>query len=179
MDKQKYFYHSSPNCDLKYIEPRKNTVPIGFNEGEVVFATDSLPFSTMFIVPHDDSWANGGTFNDVPYFVISDKERFLKADKGGCIYLVSSKSFVQYNRRELFSKEKIKVQHKIRFESGLMAMIILGVQVYFTDKVTYGKIRKAKDHGLSILNKMVSENEMLGFPSGKLEMYFASKKLVV
>ena len=66
---------------------------------------------------------------------------------------------------------------RVKFSSGLTAMLIMGVQVYFTDKITYRKIRRSNDPGLSILNDLVSENEKLGYKTQKLEMYFGSKKL--
>lgn len=177
MLRQKYFYHASPECDLKFIEPKKITSPQDFEEGNVVFATDDFAFAAMFLVSHDDSWANGGTFNDVPYFVISDKDRFQEKDKGGCIYIVRSKLFKKLNRHEWFCKRRLNAKGKVWFSSGLLAMLIMGVQVYFTDKNTYLKIRKARDHGLSILNSLTSENERKGYKFQKLEMYFSSKRL--
>lgn len=178
MLRQKYLYHASPQCDLKFIEPKKITHPQGFNEGDVVFATDSIAFATMFLVSHDDSWANGGTFNDKPYFVISDRHRFYENDRGGCVYIVSSQSFIKLNRHEWFSKNKLTVKGRVQFSSGLLAMLIMGVQVYFTDEKTYLKISKAEDHGLSILNSLTSENEKEGFKFDMLEMYFGSKRLI-
>ena len=95
MNRPLYLYHASPQCDLKIIEPRKNTAPEGFKKGPVVFATDSFPFVTQFLVPHDDSWANGGAFGSTYFFVISDGKRFKKVDKGGCVYLVLSDNFIR------------------------------------------------------------------------------------
>jgi hypothetical protein len=80
--KPKYLYHASPNCNLKVIKPRNTTAPQGFSEGPVVFATDNFAFSTMFLVPHDDSWANGGAFGNTFFFVIGNKDKFLKLDEG-------------------------------------------------------------------------------------------------
>ncbi|KKQ52392.1 MAG: hypothetical protein US72_C0008G0057 [Microgenomates group bacterium GW2011_GWC1_38_12] len=104
MNRPLYLYHASPQCDLKIIEPRKNTAPEGFKKGPVVFATDSFPFVTQFLVPHDDSWANGGAFGSTYFFVISDGKRFKKVDKGGCVYLVLSDNFTNYNKREWFTR---------------------------------------------------------------------------
>lgn len=177
MSRQKFFYHASPFCNLKFIEPHQDTLPQNFNEGSVVFASPNFAFTTMFLTPHDDSWANGGTFNGSPYFVISDKKRFTEKDKGGCIYLVRSKTFKRLNRHEWYSKSRLKIRGKVNFSSGLTAMMIMGVQVYMTDKKTYLKIKKARDHGLSILNSIQSENEKLGYKVEKLEMYFGSKKI--
>ena len=143
MGKPKFLYHASPKCNLKIIEPRKNTAPSGFKEGPVVFATDNFSFSTHFLVPHDDSWANGGAFGDVIYFVISDWKRFKKADKGGCVYLIPSNNFIKFNKREWFTRKSVKPVSLVRFSSGLDAMIITGVQVYIVDSNDYsdGAIR--------------------------------------
>ena len=177
--KQKYLYHASAQNNLRTIKPRSETIPSGFDKGSVVFATDCFTFSTQFIVPHDDSWANGGAFGDISFFVISDRERFEKADKGGTIYLVPSDTFKKYNRKEWFSRASIKSVGKVHFSSGLQAMIIRGVQVYFVDKKTYKAIQKAKDHGLSILNNLESENERWGREIERLQMYKSSKKKIL
>ena len=176
MRKPLYLYHASPNCDLKIIEPRKNTAPKGFNEGPVVFATDSFPFSTQFIVPHDDSWANGGAFGNTLYFVISDKNRFKKFDKGGCVYLVPSINFTNYNKREWFTRKPVKTYGRVHFSSGLEAMMITGVQVYFVKPEVYRKIRTSKDHGFTVLSELQSENEKRGLRVKKLEFYKGSKR---
>ena len=173
---QKYLYHASPIKDLAKLEPRANTTPAEFEEGPCVFATDNLPFATEFLVPHDDSWANGGAFSGTNFFVIGDKERFREVDKGGCIYIVHSLGFRKYNKREWLCKEPVDVVEKIVFTSGLTAMIIHGVQVYFVDNQVYSNIQNARDHGLTILNSLESENEKLGFPVEELGMYRGSKK---
>ena len=171
-------YHASSKNSLKVVEPRERTAPDGFKEGPVVFATDSLPFATQFLVPTDDSWANGGAFGDTFFFVISDRQGFLEIDKGGCIYLVPSDSFEEYFKREWFSKRNVEVESKILFSSGLDAMIVNGVQVYFVSKNLYKKIQKAKDHGMSILNSMQSENERRGLEVKKFDIYRGSKKKI-
>ncbi len=178
MHKLQYLYHASPNCDLKVIEPRNNTAPEGFRKGLVVFATDSFAFSTMFLVPHDDSWANGGAFGNTLFFVVSNKARFLKADHGGCVYLIPSETFKNYNKREWFSRKAVTPKSHVYFESGLDAMIINKVQVYFVSPVVYSEIEVARDHGVSILNKLKSENEKWGLKVKKLEFYRGSKKLI-
>jgi hypothetical protein len=175
MVKLQFLYHASSTCKLKIIEPRNETAPEGFREGKVIFATDGLSFATQFIVPTDDSWTNGG----VPYFVIGDKIRFLKKDKGGSIYLVPSKDFRKYNKREFVSKRKTRTVSEICFSSGLDAMIIHDVQVYFVDKHTFAQIQKSSDHGVSIMNGLISENEKRGYKVEKLDIYRGSKKKIV
>ena len=178
MSKPLYLYHASSHCDLKIIEPRKNTAPEGFKKGPVVFATDSFPFVTQFLVPHDDSWANGGAFGSTYFFVISDGKRFKKVDKGGCVYLVLSDNFTNYNKREWFSRKSVKTAGKVHFSSGLDAMIITKVQVYFVKLQVYEEIQNSKDHGVSILNNLKSENEKRGLKVKKLEFFRGSKKLM-
>jgi len=41
-------------------------------------------------------------------------------------------------------------------------MIENGVQVYFVDQATFSELKKAPDHGLSILKKLESENQKRG-----------------
>ena len=177
MDKPLYLYHASPECNLKIIEPRCKTAPEGFKKGPVVFATSSFSYSTEFLVPHDDSWANGGAFGNTFFFVISDKKRFLKADKGGSIYLVPSDTFINHNKREWFTRKAVMPVSSVRFSSGIDAMIITKVQVYFVKPELYEEIQNAKDHGVSILNSLRSENEKRGLKVKKLEFYRGSKKL--
>lgn len=178
MDRPKYLYHASPQKNLKKIMPRANTLPRDFHKGPVVFATDDFSFSTEFIVPTDDSWANGGAFSGVCYFVISDRERFAKLDNGGFIYLVPSETFERFNNREWTSKEPVRVESSVYFDSGLEAMLVTGIQVYFVNSDTYSEIQNAHDHGASILNSIESENERWGLPVQELDLYKGSKKKV-
>lgn len=172
----KYLYHASSRNDLKVIEPRATTVPKGFDHGPVVFVTDCFRFSTQFIVPTDDSWANGGAFGDTCFFVISDRKRFEKADKGGSIYLVSSEGFKKYNRKEWFKNGSVKPADKVTFSSGLSAMVTHNVQVYFVDKKTYAKYMEAPERSFSMLNKLTSENEKWGRKVVRMDIYRGSKK---
>jgi hypothetical protein len=142
----------------------------------VVFATDDFAFATQFLVPHDDSWANGGAIGDVLFFIISDRDKFSRKDTGGSIYLVSSRNFRKYNKREWFSRNKVDTESEICFSSGLDAMIINGVQVYFVDKDLYQKMQESPDHGAPIMNGLVSENEKRGLKVKKLDIYKGSKR---
>jgi hypothetical protein len=178
MIKPSFLYHASPISDLKVVEPKKNTAPEGFKNGAVVFATDNFAFSTQFLVTHDDSWANGGAFGDIFFFVVSDEKRFRKNDRGGCVYLVPSKYFANYTRHEWFARKSAKVISRVVFSSGLEAMLIAGVQVYFVKPHVYVNIQKSNDHGVNILNALKSENEKKGLKVEKLDLYTGSKKLV-
>ena len=172
----KYLYHASLYNDLDIITPQSKTLPIGFDKGKVVFATDNFAFSTQFLVPHDDTWALGGTFNHIIYFVISDKNRFTKSDKGGTIYLLPSDSFDLFNRREWISGVPVKPKDTVKYSSGLMAMLSQGVQVYFVDKKVFDTVRNSVGRGLSLLNSLTSENEKLGMKVERFDLYKGSKE---
>lgn len=176
--KPKFLYHASSRNNLKVIEPRATTLPSGFKKGPVVFATHNFTCATQFLVPHDDTWANGGAFGGDFFFIISDERRFEKKDKGGSVYLVSSKGFEKYNRREWYRKKSVKTISSVSFKSGLEAMIIQGVQVYFVDRNKYEKYQNDPEKSFMMLNKLVSENEKWGLPTIKFDLYRGSKKKV-
>jgi hypothetical protein len=178
MSKQKYLYHASPNNNLEILKPKSLTTPEDFGHGPVVFATHSLVFASQFIVPTDDSWANGGAYSNDCFFVISDRKRFEGSDKGGSIYLVSSEIFEEYNNKEVFSRKPVKVVSSIQFDSGLEAMIVLGVQVYFVSEKEYGQLQKEPEKGFSLLNSLTSENEKWRLDVVKFSVYRGSKKKV-
>ena len=92
--------------------------------------------------------------------------------------MVPSASFTNYNKREWFTREKVVPVSSVHFTSGLDAMVINKVQVYFVSPSVYKEIENAKDHGVSILNRLKSENERWGLSVKKLEFYHGSKKLV-
>jgi len=102
----------------------------------------------MFLVNSDDSRTAKGQFNSVYYIVISDKNSFLEADKGGAIYTLLNDSFYCDLKKGMGKKngeaESLLNLSKKLYKSGLRAMINTWVQVYFVDKVTFKKIKKAK-----------------------------------
>lgn len=165
LQKPKYLYHASQNSDIDVLEPRAESVRDP-SEGPVVFATANLLYVTMFLVNSDDSWTVQGKFGGTFYKVISDKNRFLEADKGGTIYTLPNDTFYcdlekGMGKEEWVSKEAVEPIKKQYYHSGIEAMIDSGVQVYFVDKQTFQKIRQAEDQGLSILQSIQSENQKL------------------
>ncbi len=161
----KILYHSSPVNDLVLVEPQKRSYRDP-NEGPVIFATPDPIYATQFLVKTDGSWANGGFFDGVSYFVISDKERFLKADKGGTIYELSPNDFycnpeMNMGWRTWVSKVSVKPLAKHFYASGLEAMLNKGVQVYFVERRVYKDIERSKDHGQKILRGLISENKKI------------------
>ncbi len=163
MEKPITLYHGSSNREIKRFEPRSEKVRDP-KEGPKVFATSDRRMASVFMVGADDSWANSGTHNGVPYLVISDRERFEKLDKGGAIYHLPSDTFESDPYKglgsiEWTSSEPVEPFHKEEHRSALEAMLEHGVQVYFVDPDTYEQTQTAPDHGFSILKSAISENQ--------------------
>lgn len=136
-------------------------------EGPRVFATPDKSMASIFMTGTDDSWTHSGAFNRVPYFVISDKERFERLDQGGAIYHLPSTTFENDPEKglgelEWTSQEPVEPTEKEEHESALEAMLNHGVQVYFVDSSTFAAIDEAPDHGLGILRSLQSENQRRG-----------------
>lgn len=157
-------YHASFRRDITELEPRAESVREP-KEGPVIFATPDLGRSSRFLVPVDETWTQVSTINGVHLMIISDRERFLAADKGGAIYTLPPEGFNVTNEEhkdEWTNNAKVKPSDKIEFDSALEAMLSHGVQVYFVDPEILEAIRSSSDHGLSILREQKSENEKLG-----------------
>lgn len=162
-EKPPVLYHASRDPDITQFEPRAESIR-DKNEGPVVFGTPELALATMFLVDTSDSWTTKGRFGETCCHVISDRERFSKADKGGWIYRLPSESFTTdltkgMRKLEWTSRQPVIPIDQTAYKSGLEAMIEQGVQVYFVDKDTFKKIKEAPDHGQSILQSLVSENQ--------------------
>ena len=163
MEKPQAVYHGSTNRQIERFEPRSEKVRDS-KEGPRVFATSDKRMASVFIVDADDSWANSGMHNGVPYIIISDRERFVRLDQGGAIYHLPSDTFATdpdkgLREIEWTSTEPVEPFHKEEHESALESMLEHGVQVYFVDPETYEAWKTAPDHGLSILESTESENQ--------------------
>ena len=170
MDKPKFLYHASPNSNIETLEPRADSLPDDWKNGDAVFATTSPEYASFFIVSTKDVWANMGNISGVFYFVCADKERFLKEDVGGTVYKLPSETFNYYKGFEWYSREPVKPVGKTHIKSGLDFMIKSGVQVYFIDERTFKKIKTSKDKGAEIMNRTQSENEKRGLKVRKLDI---------
>ena len=164
--KPKVLYHASSNKNITLFVPRAEKMRDS-EEGPRVFATPSYAMATIFIVNTDGSWANSGSVSGVPYIVVSDEARFKSLDTGGAIYSLSPDTFKNDPNKglgplEWTSAESVVPTDTEEFSSGLDAMLESGVQVYFVDKETYGRIQKSSDYGISILNDSMSENQKRG-----------------
>ena len=166
MEKPEFLYHGSPEENIDELEPRisKGT---GEKFGSFVYASPDLTTASFFLADIEQEWS-AGRFGNIPYTLIPvPREEFIKMDKGGYIYVLPSEDFESDPERglreyEWASKKAVKPLRKIKYSSALDAMIENGVQVYFVDQNTYKQIKESKDHGLSILMNMESENQRRG-----------------
>lgn len=162
--KPQILYHGTNKRDVKEFAPDNKRIR-NKQEGMVLFATPHKAFATMYLGPRpDDTWSNKGRFNDVYYIVIEDEERFRKEDNGGTIFTFSSDTFTCDKNKgmgfsEWISKEQVIPIASEHFDSALNTMIDNEVQVYFVNQEKFKKIKTAKDHGVSILRKLQSENQ--------------------
>ena len=134
------------------------------SEGPVVFATPSKAYASCFMVKTDGSWVAISSWDGGKtwYFICSDKERFLENDKGGSIY--TFKNIGQFSTdptkgtgdNEWVSREPVKPVDKEEFESGLDAMLSLGVKIYFVSKDQFEEMRNSNDEGFEIIQKLRS-----------------------
>lgn len=164
-EKPDFLYHGSPHR-IEELEPR--TKPHREKEeGKLVFATSETGDASMFLY----KTALTGHFmikgERIGYTVIvEDKDEFLKNDKGGHIHVLLSETFEPTPHsgmsNEWVSKEGVKPEKVMEYDSALNAMIEYGIQVYFVDNDTYQKIRRAEDHGYSIFKNLQSENQLRG-----------------
>ncbi|PCI20144.1 hypothetical protein COB64_02435 [Candidatus Wolfebacteria bacterium] len=160
IEKPDILYHGSIMKDLKVIEPKDHNYRDP-HEGALIFAAPDLALATIFITKRHHS----GYFNDVPFIVIDEhRESFIKKDKGGAVYVLSSENFKCDSKKGMQHKEwtcdiKVKPKEKIDYPSTLDAMLENGVQVYFVDNKTYEQVKSSDDGGLAILKDLKSENE--------------------
>lgn len=165
IEKPPVLYHASLNKDVKEFEPRAETFRDP-EEGPVVFATPDKAYASCFIVSGiNDRWCQISVFDgSIHVMIISDKERFLKIDKGGAIYALPSETFEtdpekSKTGREWTSREPVKPSDKTEYKTGLQAMIENDVQVYFVDRKTFERIQKSEDYGFEIIKSLKSENQ--------------------
>jgi len=159
-EKPSVFYHASKNKDIAELEPRQESYR-DQNEGAVVFATPDKAIASIFLLDARHS----GKFDGIPYAVIVDsREHFLSEDKGGRIYELNGDTFQNdptkgLGKDEWVSKENVKPKESIEYKSALTVALEQGVQVYFVDEATSKAIKESDDYGLSILQKLESENQ--------------------
>jgi hypothetical protein len=161
-EKPPVLYHASSNNNIENFQPRNNKTRDP-NEGPRIFATPSKAMASIFLVETDDSWAQSGECDGVPYLVISDEKRFRDLDNGGTIYTLPSDSFKNDPQKglgelEWTSSKDVKPIEKETVASALDTMIKNGVKVCFLDSETFQKMQNASDGGESMLKDLLFNN---------------------
>ncbi len=166
LEKPSILYHASPNRGITVFHPKKESFREA-NEGPVVFATPDKAYAMIFLIKTDNAWTTIGRFSEagVPgpwHIIISDRDRFEKADVGGTLYEFDPKDFSYDKKRnmgniEWTSQNPVKPIRKEDYPSGLEAMKSAGINVYFVDEATFNVIRHANDDGKSIINTLTLE----------------------
>ncbi|MDP3954567.1 MAG: hypothetical protein Q8Q06_04085 [bacterium] len=163
-EKPEFLYHGSPHRGIEELEPRAKSHRDPA-EGAQVFATQEMGLAAIFMT---EKVAESGLHDRIPYAIIAEpREDFIKNDKGGHIYVLPSDGFVcdpekGLREYEWTSKSPVRPVKTMEYNSALDAMIENGVQVYFIEPKTLQEIRQAKDMGLSILQRLESENQKRG-----------------
>ncbi len=167
-ERPKTLFIGSHVSGLKEIIPTKGNMR-NKNEGPVIFSTPDKALASIFLInDHNDSWTQIGYYGGTLSAVIRmNREEFLKRDNGGTVYEVPSDTFdfnpsLGMGDKEWTSSVSVKPNSEIKISSVLDEMIENGVQVYFVDSFTFEEIKKAEDHGLSILLGLESENKLRG-----------------
>ncbi len=167
-EKPEVLYLAAKTPNISELVPMKRNYR-DENEGAVIFSTPDKALASAFLVEgHGDHWMKIGFYGDIPVVVIkSDREEFIKKDKGGSMYTVSSDTFdfdpeKGMGEKEWVSKVPVKPLSETKFNSALDAMIENGVQVYFVDENTFEAINNSSNHGYGILIRLTSENEKRG-----------------
>lgn len=165
-EKPPVLYIAAQTSGLQELFPREGRHRCG-DEGAVIFSTPNKELASIFLVEgHDDSWMRIGYFSDIPYVAICmDRNEFQKRDNGGSMYEVPNDTFnfdpgLGMGEKEWTSREPVRPIRETRYPSALDAMIENGVNVYFVDKLTFGAMNSADDHGFSILLSLTSENKL-------------------
>lgn len=170
-EKPPKLYHASPFTRTREVITEFHPRPSRRDQTEdnVVFAATDKAAATMFLAESDDSWTQKSRFDDIYCMVIGDEERWQEADKGGRIYVLPSNNFScdiskGWGKCEWVSPKPTKpIQEETEeYTSALDAMIAHGVQVFIVDADTFRQIKEAEDHGQSILEKTISENQKRG-----------------
>jgi hypothetical protein len=154
MSKHKVLYHGSSDRNIKVFEPRIGSTPRNFTDGPVVWATDELVRAIKFIVPCDDSWTAKGAYDGEHYVLVSDEDRFRKADVGGAVYKLPSDTFTKYKKGERISKVSVKPLGKIEYESGIKAMIDHGIKIYLISPEKLKEFHKNPPESKHIVDKL-------------------------
>lgn len=136
-EKPKILYIAAQTPGIRELTPMRGSYR-DEKEGAVIFSTPEKSLASAFLVKDSgDDWMKISFYGDVPVAVINaEREEFIKNDKGGVMYSVSSDAF-EYDQNkgmgelEWTSRKAVKPLSEKRYPSALDAMVENGVQVYF------------------------------------------------
>ena len=143
-------YHSSPQKDLKIIEPQKTKVHDEY-VGDYVFATTDKILATMYLCTKGHASLMESKHKNPWIVIVAEPSEFIKYDKGGAMYELPDDSFHKtpnpgLETFEMVSKNSITPLSKQVYDTFMQAMHDSGVTVYFVNQSTFDDILKTKDH---------------------------------
>lgn len=155
MNRPSKLFHASPLVDIEEFEPR-NEYPRYTGETKLVFATPRRELAAMFLVPRDIETEISIYDDRYVVFINSDKESFLKYDKGGAIYTLLVDSFETdsvhgMGEIEWYSKTPVKPIDKVIYKTSIEAMNKFNVDRFFVDSDTFEKIRANPGDALKLV----------------------------
>lgn len=136
-------YHGSTKNNLSLLKPRP-TLSHDKLIGDFLFATKNFKLALMYLTPKGIAILMEP--DDDPNIVICSSEKsFKKKDKGGTIYELPSKTFIESPQAELsnyemVSEAAVKPTNKTIYKSTFKAMRDAGIKVRFVDEPTFKKL---------------------------------------
>ncbi len=117
----------------------------------VIFASPYIAYASMFIFQYGDWMACGSWFVDSPiyYFICKNRDRFMREDTGGAIYVLLAQPFKNSMTNvitscEMIAYEPVQPLAQINFDHALDAMLSFGVQVFFVSADIYDAFMQAR-----------------------------------
>lgn len=142
-------YHASTLKNLSYIRPQR-TLSRDRYIGDFVFATANVRLAHMYLTPVGIVTLMNPS-NDNPNIVLCIKqEEFIKQDKGGAVYELSSESFIPSPQKEISDYEMVsttavKPTKKTVYNKTLDALLSLDIKVRFVDQSVFYNLIKHPD----------------------------------
>lgn len=152
-------YHASQQKDLKLLRPQR-TLSHDKYIGDFIFATANKKLAIMYLAPKGFATLMNSDEKNANIVICAEQEEFFKQDKGGAIYKLSSKDFIESPQKELSTYEmasrcSVKPKDKEVFDSTLGALISSGIEVRFTTKVAFDRLIHSPNQ-----NKMVKSLDL-------------------
>lgn len=137
-------YHASENKRLKLLQPQR-TLSNDKYIGDFVFATSNYGLAIMYLATRGQATLINPSRSKPNIIICSNEESYLKKDKGGAIYEVSAREFIQSPQTgltdyEMVSTKPVDVISKTIFDSSIKAMLYNGIEIRFTDKLTFDRL---------------------------------------